>query len=366
MKQNKVNNSRFKYLMEQYKQDSLSQREYQELLTMLADPGVDESLDQLLSRYWVESESAISPDFTLDSDSDDQSYISSSAKNLRNEIGNDSLSAEAAMNSQLRRNRLNTSTPQHFYWGIAASLLLLVGLFFYISGTPEFLGNREIVYTTGYGERLEVELNDGSSITLNANSELRWREQWRSSGSREAILKGEAFFEVEKQNGIPFTVNTDDVAVEVLGTSFNVDSRKEKTAVYLEEGKVNLKLKDEEDPEDIEKDQEVIMKPGDQVKYNTKEKKIEILKDQDLITAASWKKNVLNFKNKPFSEVLEILRDIYGQSFECTNGDLLMRPMVIGVPYADWEAVKQALELSLNIEFQKINSRRYKVKKLNN
>jgi len=343
-----VNEHRFKYLIDQYKQDSLSQAEYQELIGMLKDNRVEHQLESILDRYWEE------PEFIL------QVKPEQAGKDVRR----GKFSREQTLQNTSTPSRLNISTPQRFYWGIAATIVLLIGLFFYLGGTTNISGSREIVYTTGFGERLEVELNDDSHITLNANSELRWSEEWKEKGNRQAILKGEAFFEVKKQNGIPFIVNTNDVAVEVLGTSFNVDSREEKTVVYLDEGKVNLRLKDQQDQEDLKKDQEIVMKPGDQVKYSAKEKKIEKLEGQDLITAASWKKNVLNFKNKPFSEVLEILREIYGQSFECADRDLLTRPMVIGVPYADWEAVKQALELSLNVEFQKVDGRRYKVKSL--
>jgi len=80
-----------------------------------------------------------------------------------------------------------------------------------------------------------------------------------------------------------------------------------------------------------------------------------------MITAASWKKNILNFKNMKFGEVLNLLRDIYGQSFECSDPNLLSTPMYLGVPYSDWDAVRQALELSLNIEFELVENRRYKV-----
>lgn len=63
-----------------------------------------------------------------------------------------------------------------------------------------------------------------------------------------------------------------------------------------------------------------------------------------------------------FSEVLNLLREIYGQSFECSDSKLLSTPMYLGVPYSDWDAVRQALELSLNIEFEQKASRRYVVK----
>src|SRR5690606_19390960 len=217
---------------------------------MLKDNRVEHQLESILDRYWEELE------FIL------QVKPEQAGKDVRR----GKFSREQTLQNTSTPSRLNISTPQRFYWGIAATIVLLIGLFFYLGGTTNISGSREIVYTTGFGERLEVELNDDSHITLNANSELRWSEEWKEKGNRQAILKGEAFFEVKKQNGIPFIVNTNDVAVEVLGTSFNVDSREEKTVVYLDEGKVNLRLKDQQDQEDLKKDQEIVMKPGDQVK----------------------------------------------------------------------------------------------------
>ena len=52
-----------------------------------------------------------------------------------------------------------------------------------------------------------------------------------------------------------------------------------------------------------------------------------------------------------FSDVLVELNNTYGRNFECSDTSLLSKPMFVGVPYADWEAVRQALELSLNIKF---------------
>src|SRR5690625_3344848 len=225
--------------------------------------------------------------------------------------------------------------------GIAASIALVIGLYFFIAGSGDFLqGHRELVYRTGFGEKLNIELDDGSRITLNANSVLRWAEDWEKNKDRQVVLEGEAFFEVKRQHGIPFTVMTDDVAVEVLGTSFNVDSRESSTRVYLDEGKINLKLKEiiaepaQEELVKREKSNEILLQPGEQIKYSAREKKVEKSEGLSMITAAAWKLDVLNFKNMQFHEVLDLLRDIYGQSFECTDGTLLSTPMYLGVPYS--------------------------------
>ncbi len=322
-----MNNQRFNYLIEKYRTGSLSQAEYKELIWILGEPDIEEGLDERLTYYWKKDSVPVE------------------AK----EIG-------------LKDFRSGKRRKHFRYLSIAASLLMLIGLFYYLWGGGEILGQKEQVYRTGFGERLEIELDDGSVVTLNANSTFRWTEGWNKSKVRKAALEGEAFFKVKKQNGIPFTVHTNDVAVEVLGTSFNVDSREAKTKVYLDEGRVNLKLNDTENRSGEEKHaQEIIMNPGEQVSYSARQKKIEKSEGQTMITAAAWKVNVLNFKNMQFGEVLDLLRDIYGQSFECTDRKLLNTPMYLGVPYSNWEAVRQALELSLNIQFQEAAAQHYVV-----
>ena len=259
-----MDKNRFKYLIEKYKQNNLQRSEYLELLSLLDKPDSEKNLDQLVTRYWKDFAHTTTPIQT--SDTDDRPNVSNHHS--------PGIDTSIPVITAPRTPRLQGSMTQRYYWGIAASLLLLIGFILYQGILPKTLGNEEIVYSTGYGERFEIELNDGSLITLNANSEIRWSEDWEKQRNRKVILVGEAFFEVEKQDGIPFTVHTNDVAVEVLGTSFNIDSRKDQTDVYLEEGKINLKLLSVGDKEnEIERD--IIMKPGDQIKYSAREVKVE-------------------------------------------------------------------------------------------
>ncbi|WP_158858757.1 hypothetical protein [Lunatibacter salilacus] len=51
------------------------------------------------------------------------------------------------------------------------------------------------------------------------------------------------------------------------------------------------------------------------------------------------------------AEVLVKLTQIYGKEFVSTDSSLLAKELYLGVPYSDWETVRQALELSLNIQF---------------
>lgn len=239
--------------------------------------------------------------------------------------------------------------------GIAASIVVL------ITASILFFNNQKveevITYSTNYGETKDIKLPDGSAVTLNANSKIHWNNNWKDTEMRRVDIEGEAFFDIQHlENDIPFRVQAKDVLVEVLGTSFNVNSREaETTEVYLEEGKVALKLEDNSK-------QLINMVPGERVKYDAVNQRVEKTKNETMTTSASWKNGVLNFQNRSFREVLHILREIYGKSFECNETALLDKPMYIGVPYADWEAVRQALELSLGVKFVQ-TGKRYKVVK---
>lgn len=321
-----MNNQRFDYLIEKYRKGDISQSEYKELIWMLGETDIEMELERQLTDYWSES------------------GYNGELKALQYE----------GINKRKTWGKIQ-------YLSFAASILLLLGLFYYVWNTWSSVEQKEQVYRTAFGERLEIELDDGSQVTLNANSTLHW-ENWNKSKGRKATLEGEAFFKVKKKNGIPFTVVTNDVAVEVLGTSFNVDSKETKTKVYLDEGLVNLKLNNSKQGDSREEyTQEIIMNPGEQVSYSAKQKKVEKSEGQTMITAAAWKMNLLNFKNMKFKEVLEVLHDIYGQSFECADIKLLSTPMYLGVPYSNWETVRQALELSMNISFRETESKHYVV-----
>lgn len=88
-----------------------------------------------------------------------------------------------------------------------------------------------------FGERTTFLLPDNSEVVLNSGSEINYRK-WNWDDNRHLELKGEAYFRVAK--GRRFEVNTSLGKVSVLGTQFNVKSRKNRFDVVCYEGRVKV------------------------------------------------------------------------------------------------------------------------------
>jgi len=116
---------------------------------------------------------------------------------------------------------------------IAAALMgvaVLAGL----SAYP--LSQRGDVYSTGRGERRVVALEDGSRVSLDAES--RVSVHYSDGARRLKLQKGQARFDVAHDVSRPFSVQARERTVIATGTAFNIDMLKPKVEVTLIEGRV--------------------------------------------------------------------------------------------------------------------------------
>ncbi|MEL6863887.1 MAG: FecR domain-containing protein [Bacteroidota bacterium] len=123
------------------------------------------------------------------------------------------------------------SLPIRWLASIAASLLLLIVAYLFLrppSTTQVFASN---------GQNEQIQLPAGSTVLLNDGSQIDYQPaDW--SSNRNIKLTGEAFFDVEK--GVPFIVSTDNGAIRVLGTRFNVRTWGQRLEVACYEGRVRV------------------------------------------------------------------------------------------------------------------------------
>lgn len=96
---------------------------------------------------------------------------------------------------------------------------------------------------TGVGQQAKVTLPDGSSVNLNACSQLSYNpSQWKKQ--RTVQLSGEAIFDVTANQEKPFVVSTQSYDIRVLGTNFNVSAytEEDKAITTLKQGVVEIYL----------------------------------------------------------------------------------------------------------------------------
>ncbi|MGH8210217.1 MAG: FecR family protein [Steroidobacteraceae bacterium] len=93
-------------------------------------------------------------------------------------------------------------------------------------------------YTTDIGERRSITLSDGSTIELNARSNVRVKFSKAERGVE--LVDGQALFEVAKEKARPFVVHSGAAVVRAVGTQFDVYRNKSGTTVTVVEGRVTV------------------------------------------------------------------------------------------------------------------------------
>jgi ferric-dicitrate binding protein FerR (iron transport regulator) len=244
----------------------------------------------------------------------------------------------------MSRRLLVAKTSYLRYTGIAASILILISFAVYLFSDHLFYDT----YTTAYGMTKNILLNDGSEVTLNANSTLKVPKNLVTSQSREVWLDGEGFFSIAKKpNDVRFLVHTDNLNVEVLGTKFNVSNRRGNTEVVLSEGSVRLTS------ELHEKDNAVLyMKPGDMVSlspHDTSFRRKAVAPEK----YSAWQSNKLVFEDTPLSEVAQKIEDYYGVKIQIQSKAIADRQLTGTLPNNDLGIVLKSLSASHNLNIQR-------------
>jgi ferric-dicitrate binding protein FerR (iron transport regulator) len=201
----------------------------------------------------------------------------------------------------------------------------------------------EVIIQTSYGEVKTIDLPDSSRVILNGNSTLRYAANWNNDEDREVVLEGEGFFNVVHQvNHKKFLVHTSNkINIEVLGTEFNVNDRKDRIQIVLQSGQIRLDL-DQKNP-----DKEILMRSGEYVEVSCRGKIMRKLIDTQPYTA--WQKSKLVFKETPLRDILLILKDNYGYKLNVRDSLLLQETFTANYPADDINVLLEALSKSFRI-----------------
>lgn len=195
---------------------------------------------------------------------------------------------------------------------IAAGLTVAGGFRFYRSGKQEKQASVNTV-TVPAGQRVNLELSDGTSVWLNARSRLVYPAVF-SAAKREVKLDGEAYFEVEHNEKSPFVVHTRKCDIEVLGTKFNVEaySDSEAFAASLLEGSVKV-------TGNAGAPAPVVLKPDQEVRLKAGRLQVSSIADYDRFR---WRQGLVCFNNLAFGELMKRFEKCYGITIVVENNKL--------------------------------------------
>ena len=200
---------------------------------------------------------------------------------------------ESIMKEDQSQMQIRHLHPNRNWLALAASLVLLLSV-------TTFIRFYTINTHCPEGVRTSLQLPDGSSVELNASTDLSYHPYWWFI-SREVKLEGEAFFSVEK--GRKFQVVSTSAATEVLGTTFNVFARGADYIVTCHTGRVRVS-------EDL---------TGDAVTLSPNERSLlepsggfTVTKLENLLDSPGWIENMIMFSSAPLRFVFDEIERQFG------------------------------------------------------
>jgi len=179
-----------------------------------------------------------------------------------------------------------------------------LGIFFYLyfaKTQPQQVAFIENVVPLG--SISEIQLSDGSTVTLNAGTTMRYPTDYGKT-KREIYLSGEGYFKVAHQTAKPFTVHTPLANVTVLGTEFNMKAYADENFVEttLIKGEIAV-----ENGEEIGAFDRTILQPGQKLSVTVSENKpvfVIVQLSMDIAEAeVSWKEHNWRIESEPLKDL---------------------------------------------------------------
>lgn len=192
------------------------------------------------------------------------------------------------------------------------------------------------------GGEYHFTLADGTMVWLNSSSKLTFPTRFTGT-SREVIVEGEVYFEVQHDENKPFVVRVNDVSVRVLGTKFCVSAYPENEGIMttLVQGAVQV----------TSGDNQVVLKPGCQAVVDQHSGAIS-QRAVELSLYTSWIQGIFEYENMELNDIMVQLARWYDVQFIFSAPEYKERRFT-GVirKYEDLNDVLDMIEKTTNVKF---------------
>jgi transmembrane sensor len=228
---------------------------------------------------------------------------------------------------------------KYHVWGKAAAAVLVIALAagLWINKdayfVPDLSQKTEAAKPSVYSGKQLINLPDGSTVLLNANSELRVSTAFGAS-DREVTLSGEALFDVTHDASKPFVVRTGKVSTTVLGTSFNV-------AAYSGETKIRVTVV--RGFVQVEDNQRIFGKisPDEQMEVDVRSNDF-VKRAARAEEALAWQKDFFILENVTFAQAALLIEKRFNVKVTIANESL--KDCVVSAWFINNESLKQIVD----------------------
>lgn len=237
--------------------------------------------------------------------------------------------------------------PRKFYlWSARVAsvilLLLMTGLSVYYYTMSQMI-MPDMIVSVEKGQKANVVLPDGSKVWVNSDSRLSYGSRFNQK-ERVLSLEGEAYFEVTPDKDRPFIVETDELAVRALGTSFNVKSYEEEkdASTVLMTGKVEV-------TSDYDR---LVLNPNERIVFNKQTGHMEKSTVENTGDYINWKYNALTFNGETFENIVHTLERYYNTRI-VFESETLKKYRFTGTPgNTSLESILQILSLTSPLSYE--------------
>ena len=199
--------------------------------------------------------------------------------------------------------------------------------------------------TTPVGGEYSLVLSDGTKVFLNADSELKYPVEF-SDGKRIVDLKGEAYFEVHKDSLRPFVVRVNGAEVTVLGTSFNVNTYGDDGQIYTTLVNGSVRVSS------VKNGQAEVLKPGMQSVMDVQSGQLTV-REVDVEPYVAWREGRFVFRTMTLDLIMRQLQRWYDFEVFYQNPELkdyefrgvIKRDM-------DLDKVLSVIKVTTNVDFE--------------
>ncbi|MEM0940357.1 MAG: FecR domain-containing protein [Bacteroidota bacterium] len=210
-------------------------------------------------------------------------------------------------------------------YAAAAIILFTAGFFAYQYSDDAFRDEASLsiawqTIETQREEKRTVTLSDGSTIRMNYETQIKAQEKFEGD-QRVVYLTGHAHFDIARDTERPFIIYTEDSKTQVLGTSFDINTREEgETEIIVNSGEVAFSEKEQAD-------NLVKLTVNDRAILDSDKSISTGQVDAQKLTA--WRENKLIFEGETLAKIIKVLEPWYHVTIEVKDSDLLTKDFIL-------------------------------------